>query len=266
MSILFAATYPEKVSALILGSAFARWFPAPDYRCGPGAEQAYAAMEEIATHRWGQGATIDWFLPSRSGSSRAREALARFERMAISPTAFLRMIRMIREIDVRAVLPAIHVPTLVIQRGGTGSTPLLRALPRVPYRGRAVLRAARRPRPTVRRRRGASTSSSPRSKSSSRPHHPHPSTSACSPQSSSPRRHTTRPPEGDAARHRQAVDLGQVAKRHVRGHQGRVRDSTKRASSRPSTRQDKRSAAPPPSATTPPQDTSSYVPGSTPAK
>ena len=38
MSILFAATYPEKVSSLILGSAFARWFPAPDYPCGARSE------------------------------------------------------------------------------------------------------------------------------------------------------------------------------------------------------------------------------------
>jgi DNA-binding SARP family transcriptional activator/pimeloyl-ACP methyl ester carboxylesterase len=123
MSILFTATYPEKVSSLILGSAFARWFPAPDYPCGPGAEEVYAAMEEIATHRWGQGATIDWFLPSRSNSPQARQALARFERMAISPSAYLRMIRMIREIDVRAALPAIHVPTLVIQRLGDRINP-----------------------------------------------------------------------------------------------------------------------------------------------
>jgi pimeloyl-ACP methyl ester carboxylesterase len=123
MSILFAATYPEKVSSLILGSAFARWFPAPDYPCGDGAKEVYASMEEIATHRWGQGATIDWFFPSRSSSLRAREMVGRFERMAISPSAFLRMIRMIREIDVRAVLPAIHVPTLVIQRLGDRINP-----------------------------------------------------------------------------------------------------------------------------------------------
>src|SRR2546429_9548884 len=80
-------------------------------------------MEEIATHRWGQGATIDWSLPSRSHSPGARELLGRFERMAISPSAFLRMLRMIREIDVRAVLPAIQVPTLVIQRGGDRINP-----------------------------------------------------------------------------------------------------------------------------------------------
>jgi DNA-binding SARP family transcriptional activator/pimeloyl-ACP methyl ester carboxylesterase len=123
MAILFAATYPEKVSALILGSGFARWFPAPDYPSGTGPQTVFAAMEEIAIHRWGEGATIEWFLPSRSNSPTARRALGRFERMAISPSAFLRMARMIREIDVRAALPAIHVPTLVIQRSGDRINP-----------------------------------------------------------------------------------------------------------------------------------------------
>jgi DNA-binding SARP family transcriptional activator/pimeloyl-ACP methyl ester carboxylesterase len=123
MAILFAATYPEKVSALILGSAFARWFPAPDYPCGPGAERVYASMEDIGKHRWGQGDTIQWFLPSRADSPRARQAMGRFERMAISPSTFLRMARLIRQIDVRAALPAIRVPTLVIQRTGDRINP-----------------------------------------------------------------------------------------------------------------------------------------------
>jgi Adenylate and Guanylate cyclase catalytic domain len=116
MSILFAATYPGRVAALILGSASARWFPAPGYPCGQGAQEMYDALNEIAAHRWGQGATIEWYLQSRAGSAHARRLFGRFERMAISPSAFLRMIRMIHDIDVRAVLPAIHVPTLVIQR------------------------------------------------------------------------------------------------------------------------------------------------------
>ena len=123
MSILFAATYPERVTALILGSAAARWFRAPDYACGPETEEMYQALTGIAEHRWGQGDTIDWYLPSRSGSAHARQLVARFERMAISPSGFLRMVRMIREIDVRPVLPAIHVPTLVIQRLGDRITP-----------------------------------------------------------------------------------------------------------------------------------------------
>jgi DNA-binding SARP family transcriptional activator/pimeloyl-ACP methyl ester carboxylesterase len=118
MSILFAATYPERVSALILGSAAARWFPAPDYPCGREPAEMFRALHDIAENRWGQGDTIDWYLPSRAGSPQARQLIGRFERMAISPSAFQRMLAMIREIDVRDVLPAIHVPTLVIQRLG----------------------------------------------------------------------------------------------------------------------------------------------------
>ena len=128
MSILFAATYPERVSSLILGSAAARWFPAPDYPCGQGPEEMYRALHDIAENRWGQGDTIDWYLPSRAGSPRARQLIGRFERMAISPSAFQQMIAMIRDIDVRDVLPAIHVPTLVIQRLGDKIT--------IPFHGR----------------------------------------------------------------------------------------------------------------------------------
>ena len=123
MAILLAATHPDRVSALILGSAFARWFPAPDYPCGPAAETVYAAMEDIAKHRWGQGDTIEWFAPSRAGSAEARQALGRLERMAISPSTFVRMLGLIRDIDVRAALPAIHVPTLVIHRRGDRINP-----------------------------------------------------------------------------------------------------------------------------------------------
>jgi DNA-binding SARP family transcriptional activator/pimeloyl-ACP methyl ester carboxylesterase len=123
MSILFAATHPERVTSLILGSAAARWFPAPGYPCGQASDEMYTALQEIGTHQWGQGASIEWYLPSRSGSPHARQLFARFERMAISPSAFLRMLRMIREIDVRAALPAIHVPTLVIQRLDDRITP-----------------------------------------------------------------------------------------------------------------------------------------------
>jgi len=123
MSLLLAATYPERVTALILGSASARWFPAAGYPCGQGAQEMFEGLQDIAMHRWGQGASIEWYLQSRAGSARARELFGRFERMAVSPSAFLRMLRMIRDIDVRAVLPAIHAPTLVIQRLDDRITP-----------------------------------------------------------------------------------------------------------------------------------------------
>jgi DNA-binding SARP family transcriptional activator/pimeloyl-ACP methyl ester carboxylesterase len=123
MSILFAATYPGRVSALILGSASARWFPASGYPCGQGAQEMYDGLQEIAAHRWGQGASIEWYLQSRADSAAARQRFGRFERMAISPSAFLRMTRMIHDIDVRALLPTVHVPTLVIQRRSDRITP-----------------------------------------------------------------------------------------------------------------------------------------------
>ena len=91
-------------------------------RAGPRGD-VRRALHDIAAHRWGQGDTIDWYLPSRADSPHARQLFARFERLAVSPSAFLRMLAMIREIDVRAVLPAIHVPTLVIQRLDDRITP-----------------------------------------------------------------------------------------------------------------------------------------------
>ena len=72
MSILFAATYPERVTALILGSASARSFPAPGYPCGQGTEEMFAGLSEIAAHRWGQGTSIDWYMPSRRTRRGAR--------------------------------------------------------------------------------------------------------------------------------------------------------------------------------------------------
>ena len=117
MSILFAATYPERVTRADPRGGIRPMIPGrPITRAGKGRRRCSTRSTKIAAHRWGQGATIDWFLPSRAGSPEARQLFARFERMAVSPSAFLRIIRMIRQIDVRAVLPAIHVPTLVIQR------------------------------------------------------------------------------------------------------------------------------------------------------
>jgi class 3 adenylate cyclase len=116
MSILFAATYPERVSALILGAAFARATNAPDYPCGPDSDAPVDAIEQLAAHGWGRGDTVEWYAPSRAHSVRARDGFARWERMAASPSSLLRMLRMIRSIDVRSALPAIQVPTLVIQR------------------------------------------------------------------------------------------------------------------------------------------------------
>ena len=129
MSIMFAASYPERVRALILGAAAARWTSAPDYPCGRQSDETIDTLEQIAKHRWGTGDTIDVYLPGLAHSIHARRLLARYERMSASPSAFLRMLRLIRQIDVRSLLPAIHAPrssssawTTVLHRDTTANT------------------------------------------------------------------------------------------------------------------------------------------------
>jgi DNA-binding SARP family transcriptional activator/pimeloyl-ACP methyl ester carboxylesterase len=116
LSMVFTAMHPERVSGVILGGAAARWSSAADYPCGRESDAMLAALEQLAHDGWGRGDSLDWYAPSRSGSSRARQAFARWERMAVSPSSLLRLLDMLRRLDVRAVLPAIRTPTLVLQR------------------------------------------------------------------------------------------------------------------------------------------------------
>jgi DNA-binding SARP family transcriptional activator/pimeloyl-ACP methyl ester carboxylesterase len=123
LSLLFAATHPERVAALILGSGAARWKAAGDYPCGRGSAAMIAAFEQLARHGWGTGASIDWFNPDAAGSVHVRQRLARWERMSVSPSALLRMLRLCYAVDVRSALPAVHAPALIIQRLDDRITP-----------------------------------------------------------------------------------------------------------------------------------------------
>jgi DNA-binding SARP family transcriptional activator/pimeloyl-ACP methyl ester carboxylesterase len=123
MSILFTARYPRQVRGLILAAGSARWTAAPGYPCGEATEQMASALEDLAAHRWGRGHSIEWYAPSLARSEPARRAMARWERMGASPSAVLRMLRMIGAIDVRDLLPRITVPVLIIQRREDRITP-----------------------------------------------------------------------------------------------------------------------------------------------
>ncbi len=123
MCMLFAATYPDRVAGLILGAAAARWKAAPDYPCGRSSAAMFTAFNELARHGWGTGASIDWYDQAAAGSAYVRQQIARWERMAVSPSSLLRMIRLCYDLDVRSVLPAIHAPALIIQRLDDRITP-----------------------------------------------------------------------------------------------------------------------------------------------
>jgi DNA-binding SARP family transcriptional activator/class 3 adenylate cyclase len=118
MSILFATTYPERVTALVLAGTMARVVPAPDYPCGNRTEVFVQVMERLVTDGWGEGRSVEWFAPNLAHSKRARANVARWERMAVSPGTLATFLSMMPMIDVRAVLPAVRVPTLIIHRTG----------------------------------------------------------------------------------------------------------------------------------------------------
>jgi class 3 adenylate cyclase len=116
MCMLFAATYPQRTSALVLWGAMARSTAAPDYPWAPEKEAVEEAQAELVGPMWGQGATIEIFSPSMAGDARAREFQARFERQAASPMRVQQLLAMFLDTDVRDALPLIQAPTLVLHR------------------------------------------------------------------------------------------------------------------------------------------------------
>ena len=120
MSVLFAATHPERVTAVVLHGAMGRTTEAPDYPWASPAEALRESAAEFIAPDWGQDAEgmVELFSPSFAGDPRAAEFTARMERSAASPAMVQQIFEMFLDIDVRAVLPTIHVPTLVIHRHG----------------------------------------------------------------------------------------------------------------------------------------------------
>src|SRR5205807_3678801 len=118
MSVLFAATHPDRVSALVLHGAMGRTTEAPDYPWATPAEALRESAAEFIAPYWGRDAqgTVALFAPSFADDPQAVEFAARMERSAASPRMVQQIFEMFLDIDVRAVLPTIHVPTLVVHR------------------------------------------------------------------------------------------------------------------------------------------------------
>jgi class 3 adenylate cyclase len=115
LSILFAATRPERVSELVLYGAYARRLRSEGYPWAPTEEERLAYADEVE-REWAFQTDMRRMCPS------ADEAMARWwegrARAAASPGAARALIEMNSRIDVREVLPAVHVPTLVLHRTG----------------------------------------------------------------------------------------------------------------------------------------------------
>jgi len=114
MSLLFAATHPERTIALVLYGSYARRAWAPDHPYGVRPEDAERLVERIEKG-WGRPGTMsDIYSPSADESY--RQWGATWNRLAASPGAAIAILRMNMDIDVRHVLPTIRVPTLVAHR------------------------------------------------------------------------------------------------------------------------------------------------------
>jgi pimeloyl-ACP methyl ester carboxylesterase/class 3 adenylate cyclase len=117
MASLFAATYPDRVSALVLCGCFARGSWAPDYPWGRTKERLEERVRELLTS-WGRPFNLSDGAPSVAGDPVVQDWFAAYLRFAASPRAAERITRLNHQIDIRDVLPAVKVPTLVLHREG----------------------------------------------------------------------------------------------------------------------------------------------------
>jgi class 3 adenylate cyclase len=113
--LLFAATHPERTTALVLVNAFPRARRAEDYPQGLADDVADARLTAVAD-AWGTGEQLRYIAPSVARDERFLAWFSRCERLGQSPSEALARYRTIYEVDLRGVLGTIQAPTLVVAR------------------------------------------------------------------------------------------------------------------------------------------------------
>jgi pimeloyl-ACP methyl ester carboxylesterase len=126
MSALFAATYPERTSSLVLYGTFARMMKAPDYPEGIMPERL-DAWGDMVWSQWGGAVGVELWAPSVDGDAEFERWWSRLLRQGTSPAGAVELMDLYREIDVRAALAAIDVPTLVVHRANDRLVPVRQA-------------------------------------------------------------------------------------------------------------------------------------------
>jgi pimeloyl-ACP methyl ester carboxylesterase len=120
MSMLFAATHPERTRALVLCGAEIKEELTEDWPWGESTRDEFDQAMQIdrLLERWGKGLGLQYFIPSRGDDERLRELWGRLQVQSASPHEAVAFMRMAFEIDVRHVVPTITTPTLVLHRVG----------------------------------------------------------------------------------------------------------------------------------------------------
>ena len=121
MGALFAATYPERTTHLVLYGTFPRVTAAPGWPGIPSEDWSRSVDEMVAA--FPDVFDVETYAPSLANDPGLRELWAREARMATSPGSLRALMTMIGDIDVRPILPTISVPTLVLHREGDRVVP-----------------------------------------------------------------------------------------------------------------------------------------------
>ncbi len=123
MCQLFAATFPERVTALVLYGTYCRMIEGEDYDIGV-PDEMLTAFGEIMSRDWGSAVALGMFAPSMANDKRFREYWGRLLRSASSPRSAVALMDLYRQIDTRSVLASISAPTLVMHRSGDRAAPV----------------------------------------------------------------------------------------------------------------------------------------------
>jgi len=118
LSILFAASYPERTTALLLCGAEVKEETTDDWPWGEGTRAELEESMATVSERWGRFDLGALVMPSHAGDARLEGCYRRLMVQGASPAAAEAFMRMAFEIDVRGVVPAIRVPTLVVHAVG----------------------------------------------------------------------------------------------------------------------------------------------------
>jgi class 3 adenylate cyclase len=122
LALMFAATHPQRTSALALVDGYARLTAANDYIPGLPTEFTAEEVEDIRSG-WGSGILLRILAPAQADNLALLRSYAEYERQAASPGLAAAMVRMLYESDVRRILPTISVPTLVISHAESARIP-----------------------------------------------------------------------------------------------------------------------------------------------
>lgn len=122
-AIIFAATHPERVDALVLQDTCARFNTSDDYPWGLDAAELEAIIDAVR-ESWGTGIALAALAPSLEGDPSTLRWCARFERLSVPPATMIVQFEDAAQIDVRAVLPLVRVPTLVLSHDASAFIPV----------------------------------------------------------------------------------------------------------------------------------------------